>query len=412
MDSFEKPRGYGAQWFVSSHNFDDTCGRSPGNAFRIHDVTLRDGEQQAGVVFSGEQKLAIARALAALGVDRIEAGMVAVSPEDRDTIQAIGALNLRSEIWTIARSTIGDIRQSIEAGVDGVGIIILANDQYCKVFGWTPDEAIRMAIEAAAAAQAAGVQTTLLIADSSRMTLARLSQIVEAAGASGAYDAVALMDTFGALSPNGTKRLVCATRAMTDLVIEFHAHNDFGLATANTLASLEAGADVAHTSVIGLGERVGNAPLEEVAVAAPLLYERSHHIDLSKLNSVATLVQQCSGVTVAANKPIVGTSYSQIESGTVATEYTRLRRQGEDLQWLFPFHPILVGAPDVQLIVGKGSGAANIEESLAALGLDLDGGQKRKLLEEAKLTALRLHRALTQSDVRAIALSLGARGSA
>jgi isopropylmalate/homocitrate/citramalate synthase len=408
MNPYDRPRGYGDRSFVSPRNFEDNTAHD-GRMLRIHDVTLRDGEQQAGVVFSREQKVAIARALAALGVDRIEAGMAAVSPEDRETIQEISSLKLGAATWTIARSTGADIHRAIETGVDGIGIVILANDQYCKAFGWTPEEATRMAVGAAGAAKTANVQTTLLIADSSRMTQARLAQIIEAADASGAYDAIALMDTFGALNPQGTERLVRAARAMTDLEIEFHAHNDFGLGTANTLAGLAAGADVVHASVIGLGERVGNAPLEEVAVAAALLYEMPHNLDLSKLHGLAALVQACSGVTVAANKPIVGASYSQIESGTVATEYSRLRRQGEDLQWLFPFDPALVGAPDVQLVLGKGSGVANIDAALAALELDIGDGQERSLLDEVKAAAIRLHRTVSAEEMRGIALRLGAR---
>jgi isopropylmalate/homocitrate/citramalate synthase len=379
---------------------------------RIHDVTLRDGEQQAGVVFSREQKVQISRELAALGVDRIEAGMAAVSAEDFETIQEISALDLEAETWSIARSTNADIHRAVDAGVDGIGIIILANDQYCKVFGWTPQEAIRMALSAAADAKTANVQTTLLIADSSRMTQARLAQIAEAASVSGSYDAIALMDTFGALSPQGAERLVRAARAMTDLEIEFHAHNDFGLGTANTLAALAAGADVAHASVIGLGERVGNAPLEEVVAAAALLYEWPHHLDLSRLHGLAEMVQEFSGVTVAANKPIAGASYSQIESGTVATEFSRLRRQGEDLQWLFPFDPVLIGAPEVKLILGKGSGGANIDAALATLDLGIGEGQKRSLLDEVKATAIRLHRTISNEEMREMALRLGAKSLA
>jgi isopropylmalate/homocitrate/citramalate synthase len=401
-------RGYSNEWFVSWHNFEGT-GAGRAQRFTIHDVTLRDGEQQAGVVFSRDDKIAIARALSEAGVDRIEAGMVAVSRDDRDTIRALVDMQLKPEIWTIARSLTTDIQQSIEADVAGVGVIILANDQYCKVFGWTVDEAMHKALVAANLAKSAGIQTTLLIADSSRMTPRLLEQIVVTASKSHVYDALALMDTFGALNPRGTAHLVRTVREMTDLSIEYHAHNDFGLATANSLAALEEGAEVIHTSVIGLGERVGNAALEEVVVAAPLLYERTHRVDLSKLCDLAKLVQCCSGVTVAANKAIVGSSYSQIESGAVAAEYTRLTAQQEDLQWLFPFRPSVVGAKDVELVIGKGSGAANVDAALLAAGWILDADSKRELLTRVKRESLRLHRVLTQTEFLEIAASMGAR---
>jgi isopropylmalate/homocitrate/citramalate synthase len=399
-------RGYGDRSFVSWRNFEGA--ETPSRRLVVHDVTLRDGEQQAGVIFTGPEKIEIAKALAALGVDRVEAGMVAVSEEDRDTVRALAGMDLPCEIWTIARSLVSDIRLSVEAGAAGIGVIILANDQYCKVFGWSVEEAVAMAVGAAEAARSEGVATTLLLADSSRMSAERLEQIVGPADRSGAYQAIALMDTFGALDPRGAANLVRAVRSLTDLPIEFHAHNDFGLGTANTLAALEAGADVVHTSVLGLGERVGNAPLEEVAVASALLHERPHRLKLERLAATADLVRRHAGVAVAPNKPVVGTSYRQIESGTVATEHQRLTARGEDLQWLFPFRPDLVGAGEVELVIGKGSGLANVQAALRLAGLELEDEAARGLLGRAKSEALRLHRALTPAEFSDLARQAGA----
>lgn len=400
---------HGDQWFVSWHNFaargkDDASRKK----FLIHDVTLRDGEQQAGVLFTQREKIEIAKALDALGVDRIEAGMVAVSEEDRDTIRQLVEMNLRSEIWTIARSTVEDVEQAVEAGVKGVGIILLANEQYCKVFRWSVDDAIAKALRAAEIAKRNGLKTTLLIADSSRMELVRLEKIVKAAS-DGLYDAVALMDTFGALSPEGARHLVRTVAAMTELEIELHPHNDFGMGASNAIAGIDAGARVVHTSVIGLGERLGNAPLEEVALAAPLLYGFEHNLELSKINSVAQLVQKCSGVSVAANKPIVGKSYSQIESGTVATEYTRLLNDSEDLRWMFPFLPAFIGGNEVELVIGKGSGLANVDFMLNAVQLELNGSAKKDLLLRAKSEAIEQHRLLTGDEFAQLAVACGAK---
>ena len=392
---------YGSDHYVSWHNLAGSSNVAA-KQFTVHDVTLRDGEQQAGVLFSFDEKVEIARALDELGVDRIEAGMVAVSEEDRQAIHRICNLNLNAEIWTIARSTVQDIEQAIESGVAGVGIIILANDQYCKIFNWTAEQAIAKALAAAEAARMGGLKTALLLADSSRMNRDRLEQIVSAATESGHFGAIALMDTFGALSPEGARHLVKMVRSMTPLTIELHPHNDFGLATANALAGLSAGADVIHTSMIGLGERVGNTPLEEVAVAAPLLANLQHRMHLPKLRAVADLVQRLSGVNVAANKAVIGKSYSQIESGTVAAEYTRLSAAGEDLQWLFPFNPALVGADDVMLVLGKGSGVANIDAALERLGIELEEPLKRRLLANAKEESVRRHRLLSDEELRRI----------
>lgn len=392
-------KGYSEHCYVSWHNADAQVHANTQKSFIVHDVTLRDGEQQAGILFTRDEKIEIAQALSDFGVDRIEAGMVAVSEEDRTTIREIVELGLNSEIWTISRSTPEDVDHAIHAQVAGTGIIILANEQYCKVFRWTPEQAIEKAIRTADRAKRAGLKTTLLIADSSRMSFELLSDIVNAAARSGVYDAVALMDTFGALTPEGSHHLVSQVRAMTSLKIEFHPHNDFGFGTINAINGIRAGAEVVHASMLGLGERVGNTPLEELCVAAPVLYGFHHRLNLKKLNDVASIVQRCSRMTVSSNKPIIGTSYSEIESGTVATEYSRLSKSNEDIQWLFPFDPQMIGRPAVSLVTGKGSGLANIEAVLERSQIQLSDVEKRILLERTKAESVRLHRLLTDYEV-------------
>jgi len=399
------PAGFSEQWFVSWRNLENA--KDP--TFRFHDVTLRDGEQQAGVMFTGDEKIAIATALAELGIDRIEGGMLAVSEEDRNTLKRLVQMNLGPEIWGITRSMREDVEQAISVGVHGVGIILLANDQYCRVFGWSPEDALKKAIDSALQARDAGLQTTLLIADSSRMTQDRLQMMVEGATQSGHYDALALMDTFGALNPAGTRALVSATRKISNLEIEFHAHNDFGLGTANTLAALEAGAGVIHTSVLGLGERVGNASLEEVAMATSVLQNRPSHLQLQHLKKLTELVQRSARVSVSENKAITGSSYHRIESGGVATEYQRLKQAGEPVQWLFPFDPALVGSKDIELVLGKGSGVANVNAALSEAGLILDSSGTRILLEQIKRTAIERHDLLSRKDLVHMAVVLGAR---
>lgn len=402
----EVARGYGESSFVSWRNFVGAPDQS-GKPFLLHDVTLRDGEQQAGVAFTSGDKIEIAEGLAAAGVDRIEGGMVAVSAEDRETLKRLVTLDLGPEIWGVIRSLPEDIEQAIDIGVSGVGIIILANDQYCKVFGWTAEMALEKALRTADRARAGGLKTTLLIADSSRMAAERLAFIVRGASESGVYDALALMDTFGALNPRGTEHLVRAVREMTRLEIEFHAHNDFGLGTANALASIEAGADVVHTSVLGLGERVGNAPLEEVVTAARLMGSRPCRANLKKLRSLAETVERCSKVSIAANKAVVGPSYAQIESGTVAREYMRLAEEGEDIQWLFPFDPALVGGGPVELVLGKGSGAANIQAALQAIGIHARSEDQRMLLEAVKSAGLARRGLISTTEFKSLAREAG-----
>jgi isopropylmalate/homocitrate/citramalate synthase len=395
---------YGPSWFVSPWNFRDPEVSSAPRPFVVHDVTLRDGEQMAGVIFSAEEKVEIAAALDGAGVDRIEAGMVAVSEEDREAIRAIVASRPRAEIWTIARAMPADVEMALECGVAGTGVILLANEQYCRIFRWTLEDVVAKAIDAATQALDGGLATTLLIADSTRMTEDRLRYIVETATRSRQFRSLALMDTFGALSPHGTRAMILAVREMTDLPIEFHGHNDFGVGTANALVAWVAGAAVVHTSVIGLGERIGNALFEEVVLAARLLYGAESSIDLSQLTAIATLVSEKSGVTTAPNKPVVGRNFTRIESGAVASEFLRWSAMPDaDMQWLFPYTPEVVGGPPVELVLCKGSGVANIDQALDRIGRKVPDASKAALVDAVKQEASRLHRELTLDEFGALA---------
>lgn len=397
-----KEHFFGPSWFVSPWNFEEKT--NLGKRIVVHDTTLRDGEQQAGVTFSVEQKVRIAHALDGMGVDRIEAGMVAVSEDDREAVRRIVRSDHKAEIWTIARSLATDVEQAIACGVDGVGIILLGNQQYCKIFGWTLENALGKALGAAEMARSAGLKTALLVADSPRLSRPDLETVVRTASASGCFGALALMDTFGSLSPLGTKTFINAVREMTDIPLEFHGHNDFGLAVANSLVALEAGAGTIHTSLLGLGERVGNTALEELILAAKILYGAESLVDLGHLYEAASLVKQEIGIAMAPHKPVVGDTITHIESGTVASEYARWSQMPDaPMQWLFAYLPSLVGGPAVELVLGKGSGLANIEAALMRVGApEVPQDVKRSLLDRVKSEGTRLRRALTDEEFRII----------
>jgi isopropylmalate/homocitrate/citramalate synthase len=393
---------FGPAWYVSPWNFPARDVEGP--KIIVHDTTLRDGEQQAGVAFSIEQKIEIAAALDAMGVDRIEAGMVAVSEDDRQAVRRIAAAKSRAEIWTVVRSLPTDVDMAVDCGVSGTGVILLGNEQYCRIFGWTLDAAIEKALACGEKARTAGLKTTLLIADSPRLSVDHLRLIVERATASASFGALALMDTFGTLSPVGVKGLVEFVRSMTALPIEFHGHNDFGLGVANSLEAMRAGAEIIHTSVLGLGERVGNTSLEETILAAKILYGAQSPVDLGQLNSVARLVQRITGIALAPHKPVVGEAITHIESGTVASEFLRWSgMEDAPMQWLFAYLPSLVGGPPVELVLGKGSGLANIDFALKRTGLgETPPEKKRAILDIVKAEGARRRRTLSDEEFLAI----------
>jgi isopropylmalate/homocitrate/citramalate synthase len=397
--------GFGPLWYVSPWNaVGDARG---GRRIVLHDTTLRDGEQQAGIVFVNDQKVAIATALDRMGVDRIEAGMI-VSQDDSASIRTIVSNRKQAEIWSIVRSRREEAKIAVGSGVDGVGVIIFSNEQHRRIFGLTLDEAIDNAVATAEIVRAAGLKTTLLIADSPRYPLADLARVVDEATRSGVFGALALMDTFGSLSPFGAGELVAAVRKMTPLLLEFHGHNDFGLAVANSLAALCAGAEIIHATVLGLGERVGNAALEELILSAKVLYGAASPVDMSALTAVARLVQKEAGIDLAPHKPVVGKTINHIESAGIARQVASWMDFREPMQWMFSYLPELTGGEPIKIVLGKGSGLVNIEHALARTGRGgLSKDIKLALVNRVQAEATRLRRNLSDAEFDAIAAALG-----
>lgn len=204
----EPERGFGDGWYVSHYNESDSNSLASGRRPIIHDTTLRDGEQQAGVVFSKEEKVAIARLLAQCGVDRIETSIPVVSEDDQIATAKIASLDLPAETWVAVRAITKDVELAASLGVDGAGIICMANDQYLNIFGWTLDGVLDQVTDAVERAKALGLAATVLIVDSSRMSRERLATIVEILESRTGGDGFAFMDTYGVLSPQGAQTLV------------------------------------------------------------------------------------------------------------------------------------------------------------------------------------------------------------
>lgn len=392
-------------WFTSPWNF---CNEALGQLqfakqIKIHDVTLRDGEQQAGFVFNKDQKVAIAEKLAEVGIHRIEAGMPAVSLSDQQAIKEIVKRNFGPEIYAFARCTKSDIDLALDCGCTGVVTEIPCSEHLIeKAYLWSLDRAIEQSIEVTRYAREKGLRVVFFTIDSSRATPSWFLSTIKRIAKEGHMDALTVADTMGVLNPHGAYAMVKAIKKEVSVPIEVHFHDDFGLGAANTLFALAAGADVAHTSVTGIGERAGNAPYEDIAVALRCTYNIDLGLDLSKLRETSKLVQEISGMSERFNRPIVGDTVFHIESGVVSSWWKNCFPQ--DALELGPFLPSLVGQNPIDIRMGKKSGVPNIEIWLEQMGMEIpDNEIVKQMLNDVKDKALEKGNELTREEFRLIA---------
>jgi isopropylmalate/homocitrate/citramalate synthase len=290
-------------WFVSEWNFLDevTKGFAPPAKVKIHDITLRDGEQQAGIIFTKDDKIRIAEKLSEAGIHRIEAGMPAVSPRDEAAIREIVKRNLPSEIFCFCRCMVKDVELAADCGVKGIVIEIPASKHLIEQgYQWPLEKAIDLSIKATAYAKAQGLYTVFFTIDATRSDLQWLLNLVERVATEGHMDAFTLVDTFGVLSPHAATYFTKKVKERVSTPLEIHFHSDFGMGVANTINSVLAGAEVIHSTVLGIGERAGNTPMEETVLALLTMYGIDVGIDYRKLNELSKLVQDLSGVQVPA----------------------------------------------------------------------------------------------------------------
>lgn len=392
------------KWFTSPWNHDpEVAGDYRFNdKLQIHDVTLRDGEQQAGVVFTAAEKVRIAEALANAGVHRIEAGLPAVSDQDRTAVEEIVKLGLPSEIYAFSRCTVDDIKLAVDCGVTGVVTEVPSSRHLIEMgYQWSVERSVELSVEATKYAHEQGLKVSFFPIDATRASVADYLDLVAKVAADGHLDGLGLVDTFGVLTPHAVERFVNVSRERLNVPVETHFHMDYGLGVANSVIAAAVGADVIQTTVSGIGERAGNTPLEETVMTLLTLYNQDVGVKTEALTSLARLVNGIAGVDQPSNRSVTGSRLFDVESGIISTWVRNVR--DTELVEAFPYLPSLVGQDGPHLVVGKGSGAPNVLEALERLGLKATAEQQAEILQRVKLRSLELHGLLDDGDVRAIA---------
>ncbi|MCI4364023.1 MAG: homoaconitate hydratase [Thermoplasmata archaeon] len=343
------------------------------------DETLRDGEQTPGVYFSPEEKLAVAERLSDIGVGVIDAGIPVVSEKEAASVKLLAEAGLKAKILASARTVPGDVEAVIRSGASHIAVFVAASEVHLRYkLQMTQDEVLAASLASVRRAKEAGLHVAFVTEDTVRAPLDFVERLYRATKEAGA-DRLVISDTVGIMTPLTFRWFLREfKRRVQPTDWSVHCHNDFGLATANTLAALEEGVNCPHVCVNGLGERAGNASLEEVALCLDALYGVPTGIRTEGLHELSALVEQLSGVPLAANKALVGYNAFSHEAGIHTHGILRHTLTYEPLQ------PGKVGGSR-QLILGKHTGKAALVEKLKERGRTLPEPLLAELLREIKV---------------------------
>ena len=363
----------------------------------FYDTTLRDGEQTVGVVLDPQQKLEIARGLADAGVERIEAGFPRVSQDDWEAVRLIVEADLPAEIWGFSRAVRADVEALVELGVEASVIESPISDLKLGALGVSREAMLKRIREAVSYAAENGITVAYFGVDSTRADPSFFDEAYRAGVEAGAAEVV-VVDTIGVAIPESVHELVGRASEL-EVPVHFHGHNDFGLATANAIAAIRAGARWIHGTINGMGERAGNANIGEVALALRALWGVETKLDLARVRELGERVRELAGYELEPWKPLVGENLFRRESGAVASQF-------HDPPSIEPYSSELVGA-ERSIVLGKKSGIDSIRIKCEELGLDLSEEAQRKLLEAVKRLGAEKRGLVSDDELRELAATGG-----
>jgi len=368
----------------------------------IHDVTLRDGEQMARIAFTPEEKIFIARELDKLGVHSIEPGLP-VTPEDVEVITELAQSGLNAKIVPLVRVKESDVKATIEAKADGMLLEFGINPFLVRdVYSTSPDILMDQIVEYSKEGKSADMYTEFMGWDVLRIAdIDYIRRFFETIVERGELDRITIADTFGMGHPLATYHLIKNLKKWTGKPVGYHIHNDYGMATANSVMAVSAGADMVHSSVNGLGERTGNVATEEISFVLQHLLDIDAGIDLSRLKTISDLVAEISKFKVAPNKPVVGDGIFELESGIVLHILNKLEGTPLDGK-LFPFLPETVGHKPYQAVFGRGSGNYSVNKMLQEKNIQATEEQVASITNQIKGAGLILKNGLTESLINQI----------
>jgi len=358
----------------------------------IVDTTLRDGEQTAGVVFANREKVRIAKLLDELGVHQIEAGIAIMGGDEAESIKAICKAGLKASIMGWNRPVIKDIDASLACGVDALAISISTSDIHIKhKLHKTREWVLEQMTNAVHYAKKEGMYISVNAEDASRSEMDFLVEFAKAAKEAGA-DRLRYCDTVGILEPFITFQNIKTIIEKAQIDVEMHTHNDFGMATANALAGVKAGAAYVGVTVIGLGERAGNAALEEVVMSLKHLYNIDLGFRTELFTEAAEYVSRASGRELPAWKAIVGSNMFRHESGIHADGALKNPKTYE------AFLPEEVGL-ERQIVIGKHSGTASVRSKFVEFGIHMSEHQAAEILPKIRSYTVSMKRPLFDKEL-------------